>query len=116
MITYDLLYDLIPADRFITKAELMEKTGLTDRTLRDMISHIKMNKTIISNCDKKGYKRGKGTDSLKTKEETNYELEIVKKSIKEINSRKKVYNKQLRQYIAYMKVLENKLEEYDEKR
>ncbi len=114
MITYDLLYDLIPTDRFITKAELMKKTGLGDRTLRDMISHIKMNKTVISNCDKKGYKRAKGTDSLKDKDDASYELEIVKKSIKEINSRKKVYNKQLRQYIAYMKILEKKMEEYDD--
>lgn len=73
-----------------------------------MVSHIKMNRTIISNCDKRGYKRGKGTELLKTIDDIEYELGIVKKSIKEINSRKKVYNKQLRQYIAYMKVLEKK--------
>lgn len=114
MITCDILYELIPNDRFITKAELMELTGLCDRTLRDMISRIKMNKTIISNCDKKGYKRGAGTDLLKTNEDLVEELKIVRKSIKEINSRKKVYNKQLRQYIAYMKVLEKKLEELKE--
>ena len=111
MISYDGLYELIPNDRFITKFELIQLTGLSDRVLRDMVSHIKMNKTIISNCDKKGYKRGKGTELLKTIDDVEYELDIVKKSIKEINSRKKVYNKQLRQYIAYMKVLEKKLEE-----
>lgn len=111
MISYDGLYELIPNDRFITKTELIQLTGLSDRVLRDMVSHIKMNKTIISNCDKKGYKRGKGTELLKTIDDAEYELDIVKKSIKEINSRKKVYNKQLRQYITYMKVLEKKLEE-----
>lgn len=111
MISYDDLYELIPNDRFITKAELIQLTGLSDRTLRDMVSHIKMSKTIISNCDKRGYKRGKGTELLKTIDDIEYELGIVKKSIKEINSRKKVYNKQLRQYIAYMKVLEKRLEE-----
>lgn len=107
MISYDDLYELIPNDRFITKDELIQLTGLSDRTLRDMVSHIKMSKTIISNCDK----RGKGTELLKTIDDIEYELGIVKKSIKEINSRKKVYNKQLRQYIAYMKVLEKRLEE-----
>lgn len=111
MISYDDLYELIPNDRFIPKAELIQLTGLSDRTLRDMVSHIKMSKTIISNCDKRGYKRGKGTELLKTIDDIEYELGIVKKSIKEINSRKKVYNKQLRQYIAYMKVLEKRLEE-----
>ena len=111
MISYDDLYELIPNDRFITKNELIQLTGLSDRTLRDMVSHIKMSKTIISNCDKKGYKRGKGTELLKNIDDIEYELEIVKKSIKEINSRKKVYNKKLRQYIAYMKVLEKRLEE-----
>ena len=110
MISYDDLYELIPNDRFITKAELIQLTSLSDRTLRDMVSHIKMSKTIISNCDKRGYKRGKGTELL-TIDDIEYELGIVKKSIKEINSRKKVYNKQLRQYIAYMKVLEKRLEE-----
>ena len=111
MISYDDLYELIPNDRFITKDELIQLTGLSDRTLRDMVSHIKMSKTIISNCDKRGYKRGKGTELLKTIDDIEYELGIVKKSIKEINSRKKVYNKQLIQYIAYMKVLEKRLEE-----
>lgn len=53
MISYDDLYELIPNDRFITKAELIQLTGLRDRTLRCMVSHIKMSKTIISNCDKK---------------------------------------------------------------
>jgi len=53
MISYDDLYELIPNDRFITKAELIQLTGLSDRTLRCMVSHIKMSKTIISNCDKK---------------------------------------------------------------
>ena len=83
MISYDDLYELIPNDRFITKAELIQLTGLSDRTLRDMVSHIKMSKTIISNCDKRGYKRGKGTELLKTIDDIEYELGIVKKSIKE---------------------------------
>ena len=65
MISYDGLYELIPNDRFITKTELIQLTGLSDRVLRDMVSHIKMNKTIISNCDKKGYKRGRKSRTVR---------------------------------------------------
>ena len=50
-----------------------------------MVSHIKMSKTVISNGDKRGYKRGKGTELLKTIDDIEYELGIVKKYIKEIN-------------------------------
>lgn len=107
----ECIYELIPQDRFITRKELIEKTGLSDRVIRDYISQIKKVKTIISNCDKKGYKRGLGTDKLTSIEEIDAELILVKKSIKEINSRKKVYNFQLRQYIAYMKILEKRKEE-----
>lgn len=107
----DYIYELIPSDRFITRKELVEKTGLSDRSIRDYLSEIKKVKTIISNCDKRGYKRGIGTEKLTTVDDIDTELSLVKKSIKEINSRKKCYNFQLRQYIAYMKVLEKRKEE-----
>lgn len=109
----DFIYDLIPSDHFITRKELVEKSGMSDRRVRDCISELKKEKTIISNCNRKGYKRGVGTDGLASIDEIEKELELVKKSIKEINSRKKVYNFQLRQYIAYMKVLEKKKEEFN---
>lgn len=90
MISYDDLYELIPNDRFITKAELIQLTGLSDRTLRDMVSHIKMSKTIISNCDKRGYKRGKGTELLKTIDDIEYELGIVKNLLKKLTQEKSI--------------------------
>ena len=89
MISYDDLYELIPNDRFITKAELIQLTGLSDRTLRDMVSHIKMSKTIISNCDKKGYKKGKGTELLKLQMIQNMNLKQLRSLLKKLIQGKK---------------------------
>ena len=47
----ECIYELIPQDRFITRKELIEKTGLSDRAIRRCISQIKKVKTVISNCD-----------------------------------------------------------------
>lgn len=110
----DAIYNLIPSNRFITRNELVEKSGLCDREVRRIISELKKEKTIISNCNKKGYKRGAGTDDLKSIEDVKEELSIVRKSINEINSRKKVYNFQLRQYIAYLKILEKAMDKMEE--
>lgn len=107
MFDEDLVYELIPVDYFITKRELIRITGFNDRYLRDIVSNLKQKKTIISTCTRSGYKRALGTDKLHSIDEIDQEINLVMKSIREINSRKKVFNKQLRQYIAYLKILES---------
>ena len=42
------IYELIPTDRFITRKELIELTGRTDRSIRNLISDIRKEHCIIS--------------------------------------------------------------------
>lgn len=105
----ELIYEMIPNNQFITRSELKELTKLSDREVRRLISEIKQEHTIISSSRGKGYRRVKSTDNM-TQEETLQEIETIKHCINEINSRKKVYNKQLRQYIANLKVLQKRIE------
>lgn len=106
----EYIYELIPNDRFITRKELKDITKLNDRTIRDYISEIKKEHTIISLSSAKGYKRVKSSDDM-TKEEMQQEIDLIKHCINEINCRKKVYNHQLRQFIANLKILQRKVEQ-----
>lgn len=101
----ELIYELIPTNDFITRSELKDLTKISDREIRRIISEIKQEHTIISLSSGKGYRRVRSSEKM-TKEETLKEIDIIKHCINEINSRKKIYNKQLRQYIANLKVLE----------
>ena len=105
----ELIYEMIPNDDFITRSELKDLTKLSDREIRRLISSIKQEHTIISLSKGKGYRKTKSTDDMSYEEMLN-EIDIIKHCINEINSRKKVYNKQLRQYIASLKVLQKKVE------
>lgn len=105
----ELIYEMIPNNEFITRTELKDLTKLSDREIRRLISEIKQEHTIISSSREKGYRRVKSSDDM-TKEEILNEIDTIKHCINEINSRKKVYNKQLRQYIANLKVLQKKIE------
>ena len=105
----DEIYELIPTDRFITRKELKELTGYSDRHIRDAISEIKKEHTIISLSSLKGYKRVKSSADM-TNEEKLKEMELIKHCINEINCKKKVYNHQLRQFIANLKVLEKSVD------
>lgn len=105
----EMIYELIPNDGFITRKELVQLTGIGDRQVRNVISEIKKEHTIISLSNGKGYRKVKSTDDMTT-EEMQQEIETIKHCINEINSRKKVYNKQLRQYIASLKVLQKYVE------
>lgn len=105
----EIIYDLIPNDDFITRNQLRDLTNLCDREIRRLISEIKQEHTIISLSKGKGYRKMKSTDDMSIEEIKN-EMDTIKHCINEINSRKKVYNKQLRQYIASLKVLQKKVE------
>lgn len=104
----EMIYELIPNDGYISRSELRDLTKLCDRQIRSIISDLKQEHTIISLSQNKGYRRVKSSDNM-TDEEIKQEIDTIKHCINEINSRKKVYNKQLRQYIASLKVLEKKV-------
>lgn len=101
----ETILNLIPNNRFITRQELVKATGLCDRDIRKYISELKKEHTIISLSSGKGYRKEKHTSNM-TQEEIETEIDTVKHCINEINSKKRVYNMQLRQLIAYLKMLE----------
>ena len=101
----EIIYDLIPEDRFITKKELMELTGLDERSVRRYISDIRKEHSIISLSSGKGYKKSKSTDDM-TPEEIQIEYNMVKHQIAESNSRIRELKKNMKSSIARLKVLE----------
>ncbi len=105
----ELIYELIPKNEFITRSELKDLTNMSDREIRRTISEIKQEHTIISLSSEKGYRRMIDISQADQKQILK-EIETIKHCINEINSRKKVYNKQLRQYIASLKVLQKQID------
>lgn len=101
----ETIYNLIPNDRYITRNELVDLTGLKDREIRKYISEIRLEHTIISLSSGKGYRKARFTDKM-TKEEIAHEIIIMKKAINENNSRIKNIKKVMRSQIAYLKILE----------
>jgi len=104
----EYIYDLIPDDRYITRKELTEITGICDRTIRLIISEIRKEHSIISLSSGKGYKKSKSTSDM-TKEEMKIELEIIKHQLKESNSRIKSIKANMRSGIARLKILEREI-------
>ena len=101
----EIIYEMIPEDRFITKKELIELTGLDERTVRRFISDIRKEHSIISLSSGKGYKKSKSTDDM-THDEMVAEYDMVKHQIAESNSRIKELKKNMKSSIARLKILE----------
>ena len=101
----EIIYDLIPEDRFITKKELIGLTGIDERSIRRYISDIRKDHSIISLSSGKGYKKSKSTDDM-TPEEMLIEYDMVKHQIAESNSRIKELKKNMKSSIARLKILE----------
>lgn len=101
----EYIYNLIPTDRFIPKQELMDLTGLDERTIRRIISDIRKEHCIISISSGKGYRACKSKQEMTT-QEINIEIEIIKHMLHEDNSRIKELKKNMRKKIARLKVLQ----------
>jgi len=102
------MLNLIPSNKKITRQELIMLTGLSDREVRNRISELKEQSTILFNANESGYRRPKRIDTC-SKEELLKEVDEVNHCINYIRKMKKKYNKQLRTYIAYKKVAEKYL-------
>lgn len=101
----EYIYDLIPDDSFITRKELVDLTGISDRQIRNIISSIRKEHTIISLSSGKGYRKVKSTDDM-TQDEMKLEYEIIKHQLAESNSRIKELKKNMRSSVARLKILE----------
>ena len=104
------VYKLIPKDRYITRKELIDILGISDRQLRREIAKIRLEHVIISLSSVKGYRRAKSTQEM-TENELKEEYKIMKHAINENNSRIKKIKKTMRKQIAYLKKIEEKMRE-----
>ena len=91
----------LSSEKYTTRKELVEKTGLTDREVRKKISELKLRRVVLYSCQKAGYRLAS-------------ELEEVRHSLNDCKSRTQKLNKQKRKYIAYLKKAEQIMLEKNE--
>lgn len=97
--------DYLSTERYTTRKELVEKTRLSDRDVRDRISELKKHRVVLYSSSRSGYRLAKELKSM-TKEERMEEIELVKCSLNDCKSRTKKLKNQMRKYIAYLKKAE----------
>lgn len=102
--------DYLSTERYTTRKELVERTGLSDRDIRDRISELKKSRVVLYSSSRSGYRLAKELKSM-TKEERAAEVKEVEHSLNDCKSRTKQLNKQKRKYIAYIKKAEEIEEE-----
>lgn len=95
-----MIEEYLNTETFTSRKELVARTGLCDRKIRNMISQLKLEKPVIYNSQTRGYRLAKDLSKL-NREELIKELLLVKHSIEDMESRKDVFNHQERTYIAY---------------
>ena len=98
--------DLLCTDKFTSRHELMDLSNLSDRAVRRAISDLKLKKVVLYSSQQKGYRLAKRIEDLHTLEDVRAEYSAVQHCINDIQARKKVFDKQLRTYIAYLKSME----------
>jgi biotin operon repressor len=93
------------SSRYTSKEEIMEKTGLNERTIREKISKLKLKRVVIYSSSTKGYRLARELKSM-SKIEREEEKRLVEHSLNDCKSRCKQLRKQMRKYIAYLKKAE----------
>lgn len=96
-----MIEDYLNSDTFTTRKELVAKTGMRDRVIRDKISNLKLKKPVIYNSQTKGYRLTKDL-SILNREEIIEEILEVQHSRNDIISRIEVFSKQLKAYDDYL--------------
>lgn len=98
--------DFLSSDKYITRKELVEKTGLSDREVRNQISELKKERVVIySSKNNLGYRLAKPIQNM-NEGEMKKEKELITHSLNECKSRSTILRKQMRKYIAYLKKME----------
>ena len=99
---------LIPTDRYISKQELQDLTGLSERAVRQNISDLKKKMVILSFSSGKGYRKVKPTDEM-TREEMIIEQGEISHCLNEYKHRIKDLKKSMRKLVARAKILEKEV-------
>ena len=99
------LYELIPSDKWITRRELCNLTGWSDRMIRKEINGLrkKPDTVIISSSNGKGYKRPSTIEELEMcrneyrsrASEMNDIADIFDKAIEDFKEKKKAKSEQM---------------------
>lgn len=95
----------LSATRYTTKQEIMEKTGLDERTVRRLISKLKNKRTVIYSSSTKGWRLAKEYSSM-SRIEREEEIRQINHSLNDKKARVKALKKQMRKDIAYLKKAE----------
>lgn len=96
-----MIEDYLNSETFTTRKELVARTGMCDRLVRDRISNLKLEKPVIYNSQTKGYRLAKDL-SILNREELISEILEVQHSRNDIISRIEVFSKQLKAYDDYL--------------
>ena len=105
--------DYLSTEKYTTRKELVEKTGLSDRDVRDKISELKKHRDVLYSSNRSGYRLAKELKSM-TKDEREAEIKEVEYSLNDCKSRTKQLNKQKRKYIALKKAEQIMFEENEQ--
>lgn len=97
-----MIEEYLNTETFTTRKELVARTGICDRLVRDKISNLKLEKPIIYNSQTKGYRLAKDVSKL-SREKIIDEILEVQHSRNDIVSRIEVFSKQLKTYDDYLK-------------
>lgn len=97
--------DYLSSTRYTTRKELIQKTGLSDREVRNRISELKKHRVVIYSSSRSGYRLAKEYKSM-SRVERDEELRLIQHSLNDCKSRTTQMNKHKRKYIAYMKKAE----------
>ena len=100
--------NLVPSDRYISKQELQDLTGLSERAVRQNLSDLKKQMVILSFSSGKGYRKVKPTEEM-TKEEMLIEQGEINHCLNEYKHRIKDLKKSMRKLVARAKVLDKEL-------
>lgn len=96
-----MIEQYLNTETFTTRKELVVRTGMCDRLVRDKISNLKLEKPVIYNSQTKGYRLTKDLSKL-NREEIIIEMLEVKHSRADILSRIEVFQEQLKVYDDYL--------------
>lgn len=95
----------LSSSRYTTRKELCEKTGLSDRTIRNKISELKTKRVVIYSSQTKGYRLAKEYRTM-SKIQREEEIKQIEHSLNDCKSRVNNIKKSMRKYIAYIKKAE----------
>lgn len=96
-----MIEEYLNSETFTTRKELVARTGMSDRVVRDKISNLKLEKPVIYNSQTKGYRLAKDLSKL-NREQLIDEILEVQHSRNDIVSRIEVFSKQLEVYEDYL--------------